>query len=88
MRDLKKDVYYDKDDNILNMLDGNNKIINIISLGVIRLHYKNNENHYNNDHICNYNKNNIRNNGLNNSNNDFNNNSNNTINNSRYLFEK
>ncbi len=92
MRDLKKDIYYDKDDNILNMLDGNDKIINVISLGVIRLHYKNNEN-YNNNHICNYNKNNISNNGLNNNsnssfNNNFDNSSNNIANNSRYLFEK
>lgn len=97
MRDLKKEVYYDKDDNILNMLDGNDKIINIISLGIIRLHYKNNKNHYNDDRICNYNKNNISNNGLNNNsdsnfnsnlNNNFNNSSNNTANNSRHLFEK
>ena len=80
MRDLK-DVSVDKDDNILNILDGNDKIINIISLRVIRLHCKNNENHYNNDDICNYDKNNIGNNNLNNS-------SNNIANNLRYLFEK
>lgn len=80
MRDLK-DVCADKNDNILNIFDGNDKIINIISLGVIRLHCKNNEN-YNNDDICNYDKNNnIGNNNLNNS-------SNNIANNSRYLFEK
>ena len=77
---ILKDVCADKDDNILNILNGNDKIINIISLGVIRLHCKNIENCNNND-ISDYNKSNISNNTLNNS-------SNNIANNLRYLFEK
>ena len=77
---ILKDVCADKDDNILKILNGNDKIINIISLGVIRLHCKNIENCNNND-ICNHNKNNISNNTLDDS-------LNNITNNLRYLFEK
>ena len=88
MRDLK-DVRVDQDNDILNILDGNDKIINIISLGVICLYYKNSENYYNNycnnNHACNCNYGKIN---ASNNNNRLNNNSNNIASNSRYLFDK
>jgi len=88
MRNLE-DVLIDKDNDILNILDGNDKIINIISLGVIRLHYKNSENYYNNycnnNHACNCNYSKIN---ASNNNNRLNNSSNNITNNLRYFFKK